>query len=164
MEILFKRYYSYLCKLVYRILPRDMLVEDLVQEVFSTLWQRRSALDIEQSVKGYLRRTAINKTLNHIRDNKIKIEADSQLWLDRQSGDRRPVAMEYTELKRAVEQAIDTLPERCRLVFILSRFDDMTYAEIATALGISEKTVENQISKALRVLRTALSAYLPKSG
>ena len=64
------------------------------------------------------------------------------------------------DLQVEIDQAIDSLPEKCRLVFVLSRFEDMTYQEIADQLGISIKTVENQISKALKSLRSALSPYL----
>jgi RNA polymerase sigma-70 factor (ECF subfamily) len=65
------------------------------------------------------------------------------------------------DLQEEIEQAIDGLPDRCRLVFILSRFEEMTYQQIADSLDISIKTVENQISKALKTLKTALAAYLP---
>ena len=68
--------------------------------------------------------------------------------------------MEHSELEQLVDAAIDSLPEKCRLVFVLSRFEELTYNEIADQLGISPKTVENQISKALRILRNTLQPYL----
>lgn len=160
MELLFQRYYAYLCRSAYRVLADSVLVEDLVQEVFYELWKRRGDLRITTSLKAYLRRATVNKTLNYIRDHrKVRFEQEEEVTLSAQ----RPGAaqrLEAAELQQLIDRSIDALPERCRIVFILSRFEDMTYKEIAGQLGISEKTVENQISKALRLLREALGPYL----
>lgn len=160
MELLFQRYYAYLCRSAYRVLADSVLAEDLVQEVFYELWKRRGDLRITTSLKAYLRRATVNKTLNYIRDHrKVRFEQEEEVTLSAQ----RPGAaqrLEAAELQQLIDRSIDALPERCRIVFILSRFEDMTYKEIAGQLGISEKTVENQISKALRLLREALGPYL----
>lgn len=160
IELLFQQYYAYLCRSAYRILPDRQLVEDLAQEVFIELWRRRNRLRISTSLKAYLRRAAVNKALNYIRDHrKVFLEREEHLPLSDPSPDAR-LQMEADELQELIDEAIDGLPERCRLVFILSRFEDMTYNEIAAQLGISVKTVENQISKALGLLREVLAPYI----
>ena len=160
IELLFEEYYGDLCRSAYRILPDQHLVEDLVQEVFYELWRRRRRLRIKSSLKAYLRRATRNKTLNYLRDHRrVYFEpADAQPLPGNLSGALRQ--LEAAELQELIDQAIDRLPERCRLVFVLSRFEDMTYHEIAEQLEISVKTVENQVSKALRLLRQALAPYL----
>ncbi len=160
MELLFHRFYAYLCRSAYRVLGEEAVAEDLVQEVFYELWKRRKELHITTSLKAYLRRATVNKTLNYIRDQrKVYFEQEDKISLPalRPSAVQR---LEAAELQQLIDQSIDSLPERCRIIFILSRFEDMTYKEIASELGISEKTVENQISKALRLLREALGPYL----
>lgn len=158
--LIFQRYYSFLCQAVYKIIPDENLVEDLAQEVFLELWRKREKLQVNTSLKAYLRRAGVNRALNYIRDQKIRFDVDdTEIPL----ASKAPTAgqlMETEELQAAIDRAVDQLPERCRIVFALSRFEDMSYIEIATQLGISVKTVENQISKALRLLRDALAGYL----
>ena len=156
IEWLFKEHYSYLCKAVYKVLPDANLVADLVQEVFFELWRRKDRIHINSSIKAYLRRTAVNKTLNYIRDQKVKFDDEEKLPVLKSSEASISQELEARELQAFIDETIDQLPERCRLVFVLSRFEDMTYQEIADKLGISIKTVENQISKALKILRATL--------
>ncbi len=134
--------------------------EDLAQEVFFELWRRKNRLDVNISIRAYLRRAALNRTLNYLRDRKIKWEDSQELP---QLESRTPEAqqlLEGTELQRIIDEAIAQLPEKCRIVFMLSRYDELSYQEIADQLSISVKTVENQISKALRQLRALLQPYL----
>ena len=157
---IFRLHYGFICQAVFRVIPDQNLTEDLAQEVFFELWRKREQLQISSSLKAYLRRAAVNRSLNYIRDQKLSFDAEE---------DQAPIAsqqptalqqLEADELQGYIDQAIDQLPERCRIVFVLSRFEQMSYAEIAKNLDISPKTVENQISKALRLLRTALEPYL----
>lgn len=159
IEQLFHLYYPYLCKLIYRVLPDAHTAEDLAQEVFYELWRQRGGLQINTSVKAYLRRAAVNRTLNYFRDRKIIFDGEEGITA---SPDRSPGIirhLEAAELQEIIDQAIGRLPERCRMVFVLSRFEDLSYKEIAVELGISVKTVENQMSKALKYLRTALASF-----
>ncbi len=160
MEAIFHRHYSMVCKTVYRIVPEPETAEDLAQEVFLELWRRRESLQISTSPVAYLRRAAVNKALNYLRDHKIARADDTELPLlpDAQPGMQSQ--LEAVELQRLVDQYIEELPEKCRLVFILSRFESLSHAEIAEQLQISVKTVENQMTKALRFLRQALAPYL----
>jgi len=160
MEILFRRYYSEVCRAVYRIIPQTETAEDIAQEVFLALWKKRSQLTISTSLKSYLRRAAVNRALNHLRDQKIKWSDDAELPAMPDSGPGIPEQLETAELQQMVDQYINQLPEKCRLVFVLSRFESLSHAEIAAQLGISNKTVENQMTKALRFLKAALGPYI----
>lgn len=160
IELLFKKYYNFICRALIRILKDENLSEDLAQDVFFELWRKRDRLNITTSVKAYLRRAAVNKALNYIRDQKIKWddnESNPQLESNLTGSHQK---LETAELQIRIDAAIDALPERCRLVFTLSRFEEMTYQQIADHLGISIKTVENQISKALKTLRVSLGDFL----
>lgn len=158
MEWLFREHFQYLCRVVYRVLPQKETVEDLVQEVFYELWRKRDGFQFRGSPRAYLRRAAINRTLNFIRDRRLLVDDDKEVdFLGQQPsavGD-----LEAADLEVLLYRTIDRLPERCRIIFVLSRFDDLSYKEIAVKLGISVKTVENQISKALRLIRTAMGPY-----
>jgi RNA polymerase sigma-70 factor (ECF subfamily) len=159
IELLFRQYYSYVCKMVYRVVPQANVAEDLAQDIFFEMWRRKDQLNIT-SIRAYLRRAALNRTLNYIRDRKIKWE-DDQMLPDLQNTDTPTQQLvEAAELEQFIEQAIDQLPEKCRLVFVLSRFEELSHREIADQLGISEKTVENQISKAIKYIRLVLQPYL----
>lgn len=160
LTVLFQRHYTYLCQVVFRLLPDAGRCEDLVQEVFLEVWRRREVLRIQQSFRAYLRRAAINKTLNYLRDNRKRAMADLPIDDNEVEGPPHPLHLETEELQQAIDQAINSLPERCRLVFVLSRFEEMTNQEIAEHLGISVKTVENQMTKALRLLREWLAPFL----
>lgn len=162
LEVLFSTYYAYVCKAVYKILPDPTIAEDIAQEVFMEVWRRRASFTINQSLKAYLRRAAVNRSLNYIRDNKIKFEEEDKAENVQVQQPLAQVRIEADELQQLIDESIDQLPERCRLVFVLSRFEDMTYKEIGDQLGISVKTVENQISKALAMLRKNLGPYLEK--
>ncbi|MEM9921321.1 MAG: RNA polymerase sigma-70 factor [Bacteroidota bacterium] len=162
IDLLFRQYYKFICRVIYRLLPNTATAEDLAQEVFFDLWRKKDKLNVQTSLKAYLRRSAINKSLNYIRDQKMSFEdeaAHPEMRSDQISALQK---LEVAELEGRIHQAIERLPERCRLVFMLSRFEDMSYREIAAHLDISIKTVENQISKALKYLQAAIGTQLPK--
>ena len=156
MDLLFRRHYKSICRSVYRILKDNNLAEDIAQEVFLGLWKKRDKLKITTSVQAYLKRTAVNKSLNFIRDQKIKFDDEEKMPVQYNNQSTSQQKLEADDLQNLINDSIDLLPEKCRLVFTLSRFEEMTYQEIANELNISIKTVENQISKALKFLRKAL--------
>lgn len=161
LDSLFRAHYTYLCQAVFRVIGDRNLAEDLVQEVFYDMWRKRASLRIHQSVRAYLKRAAINRTLNYIRDQKMIIDDETALPYDLASNQSGAVQlMEAAELKQHIEAAIGELPHRCRMIFGLSRFEEMTNRQIAEQLNISIKTVENQMTKALRILREKLNPYL----
>lgn len=160
IERIFREYYTDVCRAVLRIIPDPGIAEDIAQDVFYDLWRKRDRLDVKTSVGAYLRRAARNKSLNYIRDQKIKPEGEEKLPHREEQQPDANRKLEIKDLQSSIDRAVNDLPERCRQIFSLSRFEDMSYQEIADQLGISVKTVENQISKALRLLRDALGPHL----
>ncbi len=158
-EALFKKYYSDVCYAVYRIIPDVARSEDIAQEVFLEIWRKKDTLNIKTSVKAYLKRAGVNKALNYIRANKVKFEDDDSYEMQTLSIRDHSSDIEAQDLQNIVDEAIESLPPKCRTVFSLSRFEELSYKEIAEKLDISVKTVENQIGKALKILRLAVEAY-----
>jgi len=158
IEELFERYHAELCKVVFRILKDESLAEDIVQDVFYELWKKRDRLGVQTSFRAYLKRASINKSLNYIRDNKIKFEGDEQ-YAFIESKENLAQNIEGKNLKEIIDKEIDKLPPKCRMAFTLSRYEDMSYKEIAVEMGISIKTVEKHISKALKILNETLRPY-----
>ncbi|MEZ4955839.1 MAG: RNA polymerase sigma-70 factor [Saprospiraceae bacterium] len=156
ISLIFKEHYPFLCQVIIRVVKDPIVAEDLAQDVFHDLWKRRENLEISTSIKAYLRRAGVNKTLNYIRDKKVKWDDEDKLPMVASTDTTAIQHLEGKELEELINLTIDSLPDRCRLVFTLSRFEDLSYQEIATSLDISVKTVENQMSKALKVLRGAL--------
>ncbi len=130
--------------------------EEVVQQVFVNLWDKRDLMDAEKSIKTYLFTSVKNRSLNYIRDNKkyrsyyLDVEAEMEIPIEGKD------IISERELNEKISQALDKLPEKCREVFMLCRFEDMKYKEVADKLGISQKTVEAQMSKALKILREEL--------
>ncbi|MCC6280941.1 MAG: RNA polymerase sigma-70 factor [Saprospiraceae bacterium] len=155
---IFDRYYNILLGNVYRIIPDEDACQDLVQEVFVELWRKRAELDIHTSLQAYLRRAAVNRALNYLKtQRRVQLQEPDQ-WsaaADTSAADIRQLEKQES-LEAALHRAIDLLPEKCRLVFSLSRFEQMSHKEIAEQLGISVKTIENQITKAMKMLREVL--------
>ncbi len=158
IELIFKQYYTYLCGRIVRIVHQPSLAEDIAQEVFLELWKKRESLVIKSTLKAYLGRAGVNRALNYLRDSKPDLFKEEPV---EQAGTISSAfhQLEVQDLESLIDQAIQGLPERCRLVFSLSRFEDLTNKEVALQLGISEKTVENQMTKALRILRGVLEEY-----
>lgn len=160
-EQLFKMYYTPLVSFARNIIRDTDAAEDLVQEVFVKIWERKHTIDIKTSVKAYLYMAVKNHCLN-----KLKAEQRNAFLNDEMADDAR-VATNNTEeyantieLSKHIDNALSLLPPKCAAIFKMSRFEDKTYKEIAESLELSVKTVENQMGKALSILRGALSPYL----
>lgn len=160
LDHIFKKHYSSITITAYRMIQDKQMAEDLGQEVFYDLWRKRKQLVVQTSLSAYLRKIVSNKTLNYIRDQKIKFGEEEPINLLETSRINPQEGLEEGELNKRIQQAIQSLPDRCRIVFILSRFQDQSYAEIAKNLDISTKTVENQISKALKIIKEKLGPYV----
>lgn len=161
-ESLFREHYQNLCSYVFFFLKDHAASEEVVQEVFITLWQKRNELNITSSIKAYLYRAARNHSLNvikhiDVRENYKKHNERSRNELEGQEENQ----IETKELQERIENAINELPSERRKIFMMSRYGDMKYREIADELGISVKTVEAQMGKALKFLREQLVNYLP---
>ena len=156
----FNTYYALVCDRIYRVLGNPVEVEDIAQEIFYELFQKRHSLKIQSSLPAYLRRMAHTRTVNHIRDKKIKWKEDeTALAYIPDPESRIEQHMDARDLEQYMTRAIDQLPPKCRLIFSLRRFEEMTNKEISEELGISIKTVENQMTTALKKLKSALSQY-----
>jgi RNA polymerase sigma-70 factor, ECF subfamily len=156
---LFESYYRYLFKIAHSMLRDTDAAKDCVQEVFLRFWQKREEIEVKTTLKGYLQRSIINESLAFLRKQKTFSQPEAQAALT----DPAHSPLEHLEsdsLAVLVQAAIERLPEQCRLIFRLSRNQDMTYREIAEHLNLSPKTVENQIGKALRQLRADLAPWL----
>ena len=164
VEQLFKQHYAFVCNVINRYVHDRSKTEDIAQEIFAELWTKRDQLVIHTSVTAYLRRMAVTRTLNYLRDTKKHTWQELETTIDLEANQPmlQPTViqdMEEAELKQRLDQAIQSLPEKCRIVFMLNRMDEMSYAEVADHLQISVKTVENQIGKALKLLRLAVSQH-----
>lgn len=161
LQVLFHQHHGMVCGVIHRFIQDHSTVEDLAQEVFVRFWEKREQIQINSSLQAYLRRMAINEALGYLRRSKhlYDEEITPQVTATGMDGSVEEKYL-HTELEQSVRDAIDTLPPKCRTVFQLSRFEEMTYLEIADQMGISIKTVENQMGKALRVLRERLKGYL----
>lgn len=160
-EQLFRHHYQPLCRFAVSILRDQDEAEEVVQDVMVKLWEGRSHLQINLSLKSYLYRMVHNACISGIRKEKVRhlhaahVKSQEEMFHNDASA-----PIEKTELERMISGAIEQLPEQCRLVFKLSRFEQMKYSEIAQHLDISVKTVENHMGKALRMLRESLKDYL----
>ena len=158
---IFDRHYPLLLSDIYRLIPDENTCQDLAQELFIDLWNKRESLDIHTSLRAYLRRAALNKSLNYIKANRRFLfdDSDDLTHLPDNSGQDDQHREKQESLEVALFTAIDLLPEKCRAVFNLSRFEQLSHKEIAEKLGISVKTIENQITKAMRMLRDAMANH-----
>lgn len=157
---LFTSLYQPLCRYAFSFLNDWEETEEAVQGVFLKLWENRSTVSIHTSVKSYLYTATHNACINQIKHFKVR-----QKYLDyvlhRETQHDTSDRLIEKELTAYIEQSISKLPEQRRIIFNMSRFEGLKYAQIALKMNVSIKTVEAQMSKALRTLREELKDYLP---
>jgi len=160
LEQLFKTHFEGLYTYAYTILRDSHLAEEIVQEVFVKLYERAQHITIETSLQAYLYRSVYNESLNYQKHQKAKANY-AKFILHRQITASPPQDdSRYLELEAKLQLALDNLPEQCRTIFQLSRFEELKYREIAEKMGLSIKTVENQMSKALKIMRKRLKGFI----
>lgn len=146
----------------YTLLNNNHVAEEMIQDLFLKIWEQRGALQIHTSLKAYLYRSMHNDCMNHLRH--LKVKKNYEVVVNKEEGSFKqyqPVnRLEVKEIQQKLRNGLNKLPEACRTVFQLSRFEHLTYKEIASQLGISVKTVENQMGKAFKFLRVELQDYL----
>jgi RNA polymerase sigma-70 factor, ECF subfamily len=160
-DTIFRTWYAPLVRVATYLLRDQRIAEEVVQDVLLEVWRRRESLALEQEPRRYLMRATRNRALNHVRHQAVVARAAALDDSDDAQEASAPATLVAAELEVAIAQAVAALPERCRAVFELSRRHHMSYAQIADALDIAPKTVENQMGKALRLLRASLASWLP---
>jgi RNA polymerase sigma-70 factor (ECF subfamily) len=164
-EAVFRAYAMRLCTYAYRYVRSRETAVELVQDVFFRIWQTRERWTIDESLPAYLFRATRNRALDAIKHRKVERRWEARAAREYELGDARfaaaiDEALERGDLTAALERAVRVLPERRRLVFVLRWREGMSYDEIATLMGISTKTVENQMTRALQMLRSELAPHL----
>lgn len=139
-------------------LKHAAIAEDLLQDVFLKLWQHRAALDENKSLQSYLYTIATHLSFNHHRNQQVKTNFLTAQPKEQHEHLSPLTLLEWKELNHTIAEAIQQLPEKVRVVFLMHRAEHRSYMEIALCLDISIKTVESHIGKALRLLREHLKA------
>jgi RNA polymerase sigma-70 factor (ECF subfamily) len=157
-KAIFTAHYNNLRYYAFSILKDDVLAEEAVQNIFCRIWENGN-FDPERITQAYLYRSVYNESLNFLKKEQIKARHELQWANDvvEEGSDN----VDYRALYEKAQQALSELPEQCRTIFQMSRMEQLKYREIAERLGISVKTVEAQMSKALRILRVRLADFLP---
>jgi RNA polymerase sigma-70 factor (ECF subfamily) len=157
-EQLFRSTYPSLCAFAHRYLDESARAEDLVQDLFAELWARRDRWEVRGSVRAYLFSAVRNRALNlRARDRVERDWADDESIADVRALHSSPASpaelLDVAETRAAIDAAMESLPERCRLVMLLRWREQLSHAEIAEVLGISTKGVEGQLARGLRAMR-----------
>ncbi len=158
IEEVFQAYYKPLVVYAKTILKDMDEAEDVVQQVFITIWEKQIKNEIHTSVRALLYKSVYNTCLNRIKQQVVRTRYANDLK------QLQPIltedGLQQKELQKKIEQALDKLPEQCAKIFKMSRFEKLKYQEIADQLHLSVKTVENQMGKALSIMRNELKEYL----
>jgi RNA polymerase sigma-70 factor (ECF subfamily) len=163
-DTLFRRYYESLVGFAGSVLKDQEAAEDIVQDVMLELWRRRESLDIPESCRSYLFRAVRNRALNDIRHATVAKKAEPTVAAELPEPPHADAPISESELAGAIERAVSALAEPLRDCFNLNRRDGLTYAEIAVTLGISVKTVEARMGRALREPGRQTCAEFPEGG
>ena len=168
-EIIYKKYAPRLYYFVYEYIPQKDIVENIIQETFMVLWNKRNDLVVNTNIGAYLYTVTKNNCLYKLRDQKyqrqlfdttdiseIELKANYTALSNLETSN-----LTMSEITKIIERTMEQLPPQCRMVFNLSRFEEKKNKEIAEKLNISEKAVEGHITKALKVFRIALKDYIP---
>jgi len=159
---LYQRYWDKIFAVAIHRLGNEEEAEVIVQEIFLSIWTRRKNLKLTHSLATYLSVAVKYKVINHLaRKHRMQLQLDELTNITPATENSTSNWLDEKELRTQLEKCIDKLPERCRIVFLLSRDENKTYAEIATELNISQKTVEAHVSKALSTLRHDLKIAAP---
>ncbi len=159
-ESLFRLHHKALHDLSFNLVRDRDAAKDIVQEVFVKLWQNRDRLEFGSQIGHYLFKATSHTALNYLRSARKLVSAQGEHLLHLHASPGTD-DLQFKEMELRVRDAIDRLPPKCRTIYLLSRQEGLKYKEIADALEISVKTVENQMGIALEKLRDDLKEYLP---
>jgi len=152
----FKNLHAYACSIV----KDEGEAEEMVQNVFFKLWEKKEKISELQSVPAYLYRAVHNECLNYVKHEKVKMAYEAHAVHHGSLSSQPADTATAKQLEHRIAESLSALPEQCRTIFQMSRFEELKYREIADKLGLSVKTVENQMGKALKILRTKLADYI----
>lgn len=160
-ERLFRNYYTPLCFYATGITGRMDVSEEIVQELFYVLWRDRDKLQVLQSLKSYLYGAVKNRSLQYLEHRRVREKYREDALEGGSAGENLSPEdeLEYIELEQLVKDTLKKMPERRRRIFSMHRFEKKKYIEIADSLSISVKTVEAEMTKALRALRISIGRY-----
>lgn len=156
----FRRYYSPLVRFCVRFVADTDIAAEIVQDLFVKLWSNREKLSFNTSFESYMLTSVRNSAITYINKERSHAEANLRVFSDESDNNDPSETLQSNNLEESYRQILKTMPEKRREVFLASRFDGLKYAEIAEKLGISQKTVEAQMSAAIKQLREGLKAYL----
>ena len=159
-DAIFRQWYAPLVATITALLRDRGPAEEVVQDVMLELWRRRESITFETSLRAYLFQATRNRGLNYLRRQRVETRGEATIAAALPTPEPADSDARESELNVAIQAAIASLPDRCREVFELSRIQGLKYSEIATELGISVKTVEAQMGKALRVMREQLAPWI----
>jgi RNA polymerase sigma-70 factor (family 1) len=157
-DFLYQKYFSKLYGAVYKRLQNRELTEEVVQELFISLWERREVLSISTTIEAYLFSSVKYLVIAQYKKNNLFEKYSNSLNPEANDDNFTEQVVAFEELNEAYQNALNLLPERCREVFVLKR-SGLSQREISEKLDISEKTAENQMTKALKILKEVLSDY-----
>lgn len=161
LQILFDMYYTPLCRYAHTMLRDEAAAEDVVQQLFTRLWVKRDEIEVDGALKAYLYSAVRNASYNVFKHQKVRQAHNEHVAAAAANkSSLASEALEATELQQRINAAIESLPPQCRIIFAKSRYESLSYKEIADEMDLSVKTVENQMGKALRLMREALQDYL----
>lgn len=160
-NLLFRRYYTPLCRFSFAICLSQADSEESIQDMFVQFWDRAPQLEIGISLKAYLYTSARNYTLNALKKKQTELNYLEQ-YSELVNSNEHEEAMSTTELSSLIQTGVNTLPEKCREIFVMCKQEGLTYEEIATYLDVSTKTVDSQMGIALRKLREYLQPKIQK--
>ena len=159
-DTLFRRYYPMLCAYVHRFVELED-AEEIVEDSLLWIWENRETLVIDSSLNSYLFKMVYRRALNKLAHIDATQRADTRFYEEMQEMLQDTDYYQIEELAKRIEDAVAALPESYREAFVMHRFRDMSYKEIAETLGVSPKTIDYRIQQALKQLRVDLKDYLP---
>ena len=159
-DTLFRRYYPMLCAYGHRFVELED-AEEIVEDSLLWIWENRETLVIESSLNSYLFKMVYRRALNKLAHIDATQRADTRFYEEMQAMLQDTDYYQIEELAKRIEDAVAALPESYREAFVMHRFRDMSYKEIAETLGVSPKTIDYRIQQALKQLRMDLKDYLP---
>lgn len=160
-EILFKKYYLPLTRFAWRYVNSKAIAEELIQELFTILWENRRTWSTEGSIRVYLYKSVKNLSFNYLKHQEIKNRYDSEWMHQKENPEIESMDDREQQIRAAIAAAIEELPARSKMTYKLHRYDGLTYEEIADVMEVSVKTVESQMTRTLKILRGKLSYLLP---